>query len=166
MTAKKILAVTLVVAAAMYSFTYGQDKKETAFDRSAFYHAMSSSSIGTVDQELDVLKTSAFSGREAFEGALTMKKAGLAGNPEKKLSLFKSGHKKLEAAIQGDSTNVEFRFLRLMIQEHAPGILGYKKDLNKDSDYIRKHYKTLPPVVQERVIDYSKKSSILKLGDS
>jgi len=166
MVIKKILAVGFVFAVALDSCTYGQDKRDTAFDRSGFYNAMASSIIGTLNDELQALKKIEFAGKDAFEGALTMKKAGFPGSPERKLSLFKSGHKKLEAAIHSDSTNVEFRFLRLMIQENTPGILGYKKELKKDSDYIRRHYKTLSPAVQQRIIEYSKKSTVLKLGDS
>ena len=92
-----------------------------------------------------------------------MKKAGLAGIPVQKLNLFKQGHKELEAAIKREPKNVEFRFLRLMIQENAPGVLGYKDQLPEDSEYIKKSYKTLPDEVQRAIEDYSKKSKILKL---
>ncbi|HTQ66832.1 MAG TPA: hypothetical protein VMI12_18700 [Puia sp.] len=139
---------------------------ELSFDRSAFYQAMASEKRNLVDDQLSVLKNISITGKQAFEGALLMKKAGLSGSPDKKLSLFKSGHKKLETAIHEDSTNAEFRFLRLMVQEHAPGILGYKNEIKTDSDYIRKSYKKLPGVVQEAILDYSKKSKALKLQDS
>ena len=85
--------------------------------------------------------------------------------PKKKLDLFKEGHKKLEAALNKDSSNTEFRFLRLMIQEHAPGLLGYKRELEKDRLYIKNNFKKLPPVLQDAVISYSKESKILKPGD-
>ncbi len=69
----------------------------------------------------------------------------------------------LEAAIKDYPENAEFRFLRLMIQEHAPGILGYKNDLEKDSEFIQKSYKSLPDELQQIMVDYSKKSKFLKL---
>jgi hypothetical protein len=72
----------------------------------------------------------------------------------------------LEAAIKKDSLNAELRFLRLMIQENAPGMLGYKSDIEKDSAYIRKSFKTLPEVVQQAFLNYSKKSKVLKPADS
>src|SRR5207253_3424423 len=103
--------------------------------------------------------------KPAFEGALLMKKAELANGPGKKLNLFKDGHKKLEAAIKKDDDNAEYRFLRLMIQEHAPKMLGYKEDLQKDSAYIRQSYKKLPAEVQEAIINYSKTSKILRSDD-
>ena len=67
-----------------------------------------------------------------------MKKAGIINGAGKKLNLFKAGRKKLEAEIKKDSSNVELRFLRLMTQENAPGILGYKNELQTDREYIRK----------------------------
>ena len=147
------------------AFVFGQDA-ESAFDRTAFYKAMAMDQIELVNDQLNALKNSSVKEKEAFEGALTMKKAGLSGAAARKLSLFKSGHKKLEAAIIKDTSNIEFRFLRLMIQEHAPGMLGYKKELNRDSEYIRRYYKTLPRSVQQAIRDYNKKSKVLKLQDS
>jgi hypothetical protein len=92
-----------------------------------------------------------------------MKKAGLVLNPAEKLSLFKNGHKKLEAAIKNSTENVELRFLRLIIQENAPSILNYNDDLEKDSIYITQKYKRLPDNIQKVIIDYSKKSEFLAL---
>ena len=141
----------------------GQEKT-AVFDRQSYYKAMEADQLNLVNDQLTKLGSVSIPGKEAFEGALTMKKAGLSTNPDRKLSLFKSGHKKLEAAIQTDSSNVEFRFLRLMIQEHAPGFLHYKGALYTDSEYIRRSYKTLSPELQQAIVDYSKKSKILKLG--
>ncbi|HTB24177.1 MAG TPA: hypothetical protein VK711_02345, partial [Puia sp.] len=83
--------------------------------------------------------------------------------PAIKLRLFKSGRKLLEAAIINYPENAEFRFLRLIIQEHAPGVLGYKNDLEKDSEFIQKSYKSLPDELQQIMVSYSKKSKFLKL---
>ncbi len=57
----------------------------------------------------------------------------------------------LEMAIRENPDNAEFRFLRLMVQEHAPGALGYKNDIQNDSEYIRKSYKSLPDDVQRAI---------------
>ena len=94
-----------------------------------------------------------------------MRKAGLAKGASNKLSLFKSGHKKLEESIKKNNSNAEFRFLRLIIQEHAPGILGYKNDMQQDVDYIKKSYKDLPQAVQQAISNYSKQSKILNPAD-
>jgi hypothetical protein len=135
------------------------------FNRPAFYNAMAGKSQVEIDYQLDLLKVAGIPDQQAYEGALLMKKAGLAAGAKKKLSLFKEGHKKLEPAIQKDSTKAELRFLRLMIQEHAPGILGYKNDLNRDTRYIKDNFKRLPAAVQEAVREYSKKSIFLQPSD-
>ena len=138
---------------------------ESAFKKVDFYSAMAGKNEDAINKQLGLLKTSSGTEKNAYEGALLMKKAGITGGAKKKLDLFKEGHKKLEAVLQKDSSNAEFRFLRLMIQEHAPGILGYKSELENDSQYILKNFRKLIPVVQEAVREYSKKSIFLKSAD-
>ncbi|MGC4038904.1 MAG: hypothetical protein QM764_23300 [Chitinophagaceae bacterium] len=135
------------------------------FNRKDFYSAMASGDLKTIDAQIGLLKAVDIAEKIAFEGALLMKKAGKENGAGKKLNLFKQGHKKLEEAISNDGENGEYRFLRLMIQEHAPGMLGYKDDLKKDSAYIRQSYKKLPADVQHAIADYSKQSKVLKPGD-
>jgi hypothetical protein len=151
----------LLVTVILNGFAYGQDV-QPEFKKPGFYKVMESGSEADINSQLTILKVSSIADKEAFEGALLMKKAGMAAGARKKLNLFKEGHKKLEAVLNKDSSNVEFRFLRLMIQEHAPGILGYKKELGRDSRYIQEHFKKLSPVVQQAVVDYSKQSKVLK----
>lgn len=131
------------------------------FDRSAFYQAMASTKVETVDNQLNAIKDAPKKDQQVYEGALLMKKAGLVSNSKNKLNLFKSGRNKLEAVLAKDSTNAEWRFLRLMIQEHAPKILNYRREIDKDSQFVSKFFKSLSPVVQQAVTDYSKKSNVL-----
>jgi hypothetical protein len=139
------------------------DTVSSLLNRSIFYRAMEENNRLMVDSELVILQFSPRGKMQAFTGALTMKKAGLGGSPPTKLHLFKEGRQWLEAAIEQDPNNTEYRFLRLMIQENAPGFLGYKSDLEKDSAYIRKTYKSLPDEVQQAILRYNKKSKVLKL---
>jgi hypothetical protein len=132
-------------------------------NRQAFYKAMESENKALVDAQLSELNSAPADVKNAFLGAMTMRKAGIGGNPASKLKLFKQGHKLLESAIAADPNNAEFRFLRLLIQENAPGILGYKDDEEKDSEFIRKSYKSLPEDLQKTISDYNKKSKVLKL---
>jgi hypothetical protein len=132
-------------------------------NRPAFYKAMESDNKTLVDAQISELNSAPANVKDAFLGAMTMRRAGIGGNPASKLKLFKQGHKLLEAAIKQDPNNAEFRFLRLMIQENAPGILGYKDDEQKDSEFIRKSYKSLPGDLQKTIADYNKKSKVLKL---
>ena len=89
---------------------------------------MESESKTLVDAQISELNSAPADVKNAFLGAMIMRKAGIGGNPASKLKLFKQGHKLLEAAIAKDPNNAEFRFLRLIIQENSPGILGYNND--------------------------------------
>ena len=133
-----------------------------SFDRSGFYAALASESLDSVNAVLETLSKSSLSNKEAFEGTLLMKKAGLVPNMGSKWGLFKTGRNKLENAITKENNNAELRFLRLMIQENIPGILGYKKHLEEDNKLIHSSFKSLPPAVQKVVAEYSKKSKVLK----
>ena len=138
---------------------------QQSFEKGSFYESMKSQDTSKIDMQLKIVETSSLKEKNAYSGALLMKKAGLVSGPGHKLSLFKSGHKKLEASIKKNNTNAELRFLRLMVQEHAPGILGYKNNEQQDADFIKKAYKDLPHEVQRAIIDYSKQSKILKPAD-
>ena len=151
-----VLAVTAITC------SYGQ---KSQFDRQDFYAAMASDKMDLVNDQQAIVKASNMTGKQGFEGALLMKKAGLIGKGGEKLSLFKSGHKLLDDAIKTDTSNAELRFLRLMIQEHAPKMLKYKGNIESDSKLIRQKFHQLQPEVQKAVMDYSEKSNILKPTD-
>ena len=105
-----------------------------AFNKVEFYAAMASDKMEDINIQLVAVKGSSINEKEAYEGALLMKKAGLVGNVKEKLSLFKSGRAKLEACISKDNNNAEYRFLRVIIQEHAPKIVKYRNELEQDSN--------------------------------
>jgi hypothetical protein len=138
------------------------NSQKASFDKSAFYSAMAANDLDAINNQLSVVKASSISEKDAYEGALLMKKAGLVTKAKEKLSLFKAGRLKLEASIKKDNGNAEFNFLRLIIQEHAPKVVEYRKDLENDIAAIRSNFKSLPPVVQQAINDYSKKSKVLK----
>lgn len=135
------------------------------FTRQQFYKAMAGKNVGDIDGQIAVVKNNTIAGKDAFEGALLMKKADLVQNKKEKLKLFKSGKAKLEAVIARDTANAEYRFLRLQIQEHAPNAVKYRDKLNSDKQFISKVFKDLQPELQEAILDYSKQSKILQPGD-
>jgi hypothetical protein len=143
----------------------GWAKSQQSFDRVFFYKTMATDKVDLIDKELQLIRLAAFKGKEAFEGALQMKKSGLIGGLAKKLNLFKAGHRQLEGIIALDSLNTEYRFLRLMIQEHAPGIVGYRSQLDTDHIFIIKHFKSLQQDIRDAIIDYTKESKVLKPAD-
>ncbi|MFV0606591.1 MAG: hypothetical protein ACK5NK_12190 [Niabella sp.] len=134
---------------------------QTAINKADFFMAMSSSSQKKIDAQLAVLKKLSGTEKNAFEGALLMRKAGTLTIPAKKLAMFKDGHKKLEAVIAQYPGNAEYRFLRLMVQENAPRALGYYKSISQDSKFIKEQYKNLPEVTKNSISAYSKQSKSL-----
>ena len=132
-------------------------------NEASYYAAISSSSIKKVNDQLELLKNSSATENEAYVGALLMKKAGLVLPPAEKLKLFKLGRSELELMIQKEEGNVEYRFLRVIIQENAPKFLKYYNELDEDCRMIKNSFKKLSPSLQEIILDYSKKSTRLKL---
>lgn len=130
-----------------------------------YYPILASDDLEKINSEIEKLAGENTTQSSAYAGALMMKKAGLVKNPVNKLKEFKSGREKLETAIKNVPDNAEFKMLRLMTQEKAPSFLGYNKDMEDDSQILRKHFKSLSTTVQKVLIEYSKTSKILKTSD-
>lgn len=135
---------------------------QEGFDKSGYYRVMASGDLAAIDSEMVVLTRAMPKEKEAYEGALQMKKAGLLHRPKEKLTVFRSGAVKLETALARDSSNGEYHFLRLIIQEHAPAIVRYHNETEKDSQFIYRVFKTLSPVVQKAILDYVPHSKLLR----
>ncbi|HEY8687706.1 MAG TPA: hypothetical protein VIM07_00615 [Chitinophagaceae bacterium] len=135
------------------------------FDRSNFYAVMAAGKLDEINDQLALLNSSSINEKEAYEGALLMRKSGLIKVAAEKLKFFKKGRIKLETVLLKDSSNGEYHFLRLTIQEHAPKIVKYRTELETDKQYIIKSFKNLSSVVQQAIIDYSKNSKILQSQD-
>lgn len=135
---------------------------QSSIDKKTFFAAMESNKMAMVDAQLKLLESATNQNKAAFEGALLMRKADMVSVPAKKLSLFKQGNRKLEAAIALDKNNAELRFLRLMIQEHAPKSLGYNKNIDEDCKVIEAGYKSLSAITKQTITQYSKRSKALK----
>ena len=156
-----------IVALLFFTFPMLVQSKPTIqhFDKKVFFSVMKSGNPDEVNEELNLLNTSAASEKDGYEGALMMQKAGLLKIPAERLKLFKKGRIKLETAIYNDRDNTEYRFLRLIIQEHAPKIVKYKTDLETDKEHIKKNFRDLALSVQEAIRDYSKNSKVLSPQD-
>lgn len=139
--------------------TFGQQ----VFDKPAFYKVMASVEVADIDTELSIVKVSLIPEKQAYEGTLLMKKSGMIKKAKDKMSMFKEGRSKLEESIAKEKDCTEYRFLRLIIQEHAPKVVKYRNDIETDSKMIRLNYNTLSQTLQQAILDYSKKSTILKI---
>lgn len=140
-------------------------KSLAKFDKARFYEVAKSGDKEGIDEQLALLASTNIVEKEAYEGFLLMRKAGITARPAEKLKLFKAGRIKLETALVNDNTNAEYHFLRLIIEEKAPKIVKYNKDLEADRQIVTKEYKNLPAVVQHAIADYAKTSKVLKPQD-
>ena len=153
------LIIGCLIAFAIMSFAA---HAQTASGKQAFYNALASNSAAVWNKQLEAVNMLSGNDKSAFQGALLMRKSGSQNTPGQKLSMFKQGYKLLEAAIGQEAKNAEYRFLRLMIQENAPKIVGYNKNITDDAKLVKASLKSLPEVVQKAVISYSKTSKALK----
>ena len=144
---------------------FHQAKAVNSFDKVAYYTVLKSGTITEINNQIALINASSLTGKDAFIGALLMKKADLLKVPKQKLDAFKSGRIKFETAFRADTANIEYRFLRLIIQEHAPKIVKYNKEIGEDAAVIKKNYKQLSADVKKILIDYSQTSKALKPQD-
>ncbi|MCH2045886.1 MAG: hypothetical protein MK212_17340 [Saprospiraceae bacterium] len=132
-----------------------------------FYEVFGAESLTRIEQMIQKLEneTSNTSLKQAYTGALFMKRAGVVKSLGEKMSSFKKGKLMLEAEITKYPQNVEYCFLRLSIQENAPRILAYYKDVDKDKQVIIKAYDRLDKDLKKIISDYAKTSNVLKSSD-
>ncbi|MCF0042618.1 hypothetical protein [Dyadobacter fanqingshengii] len=135
-------------------------------DKKAFYKALSSGEDAAIDEQLaDLSKGKQSSRINAYIGALTMKKAGLVKGVKGKVKTFKKGAQLLEDEIKSNPANTEYRFLRLAIQEHAPGILKYNKQLDEDKEAVIAGFNKVDSDMKSVIANYAKDSKVLSSAD-
>lgn len=135
-------------------------------DRSSFYAIYSTPSLDGINSLIAKLENgSPSSESNALLGALLMRKSGLINNRKEQLNSFKKGRILLEKEIEESPNNAEYRFLRITIQEQAPKILGYNKNLDQDLKVLLKGYRDLSPEAKKAIVGYAKTSRVLKNAD-
>jgi hypothetical protein len=157
--------ITFIIIFGVSTFLVKAAATLQKFEKSTFYSVMASRDIDAIDKQLDIIENSSINEKEGYEGALLMKKASIVKKPKDKLSLFKKGRIKLETALLANNENMEFHFLRLAIEEHAPKIVKYRTDIEKDKLLVIKNFKNLAPAVQNAILDYCKSSKVLHRED-
>lgn len=155
----KILPVLLIFFLPFAGFA------QRNFEKAAFYQIMDKGDVKAINNEIELVRTSDTRGKMGYTGALLMKEADLVKRPKRKLDLFIAGRKLMEAAMLTESENIEFRFLRLTIQEHAPKVVRYHNDIQRDKTFIIANFKNTSPVVQKAILDYCAESKVLKVSD-
>lgn len=160
-TLDKLKLPLLLLAFCLPFACFAQQK----FEKADFYHIMDKGDVKAINDEIDLIKLSDTKGKLGYTGALLMKEADLVKRPKRKLDLFIAGRKMLETALLTDNDNVEFRFLRLTVQEHAPKVVKYHNDIQRDKAMIVSKFKELSPTVQKAILDYCQESKVLTVND-
>lgn len=75
-----------------------------------------------------------------YKGVSFTLKAKYEKELAKKKSSFKKGAEMLEESIQKAPENIELRALRMSVQENAPKILNYNKNLEEDKKIIKSNF--------------------------
>lgn len=160
-----LLRIYLTCAVCLFlQLAYAQTDEHT--DQSLIYDALASENLNQINQAIKKVKNQSSIQGQAYKGVLLMKKAGLVNGPGKKLSIFKDGKDLLESSIHADPDNVEYRFLRLMIQENAPAILGYKDNLQEDANLVANNYHDFNLIIRNAIKGYSKSSDLIVVKDN
>jgi hypothetical protein len=79
----------------------------------------------------------------AYVYAIEMRQAEYKINPIIKLNIFNKTKKKLNQLIINNPDNIHLRYIRLMLQEKAPSILGYTNFIDEDKFYIKEKLKLI-----------------------
>ncbi|CAM1352586.1 hypothetical protein [Tenacibaculum ascidiaceicola] len=74
---------------------------------------------------------------QAYVVSLQMKQAKYKMMPWSKLKVFNTEKNKLETLISKNPNNIHLRYVRLVIQENTPSILGYKSSIKKDKQFLK-----------------------------
>jgi hypothetical protein len=104
---------------------------ESPADTEALYKMLEDVPDGSTDNTMVAYKAGALTLRAKHEKGLLNKKR-----------LFTQGAKLLEAVIKRDADNYEIRLIRLSIQENAPKITGYNKEIDGDKKFLIKNFAT------------------------
>lgn len=88
----------------------------------------------------------------AYKGSIATLKARFAKGIRDKKRFFKEGAELLEFAITSEPKNIEIRCLRLGVQENSPKIVGYKKNIEEDKQYLLDHFASVTDVDLQKFI--------------
>lgn len=97
--------------------------------------------LKTKESEVVFVEKYTLSSRPSILGyvcAIEMKQAQYNYNPISKIKIFKQTKEKLDLLIQSNLSNVHLRYVRLLLQETLPGILGYDSNIEEDKIFLSK----------------------------
>ena len=135
-------------------------------NKTNFYSYFKSNDKISIETGIKFISTTPDSNiKNAYLGALIIKSAQYSKLVADRLEIFKSGKWLLETAIKKDPSNVEFRFLRFVLQENCPKLLHYNINLKEDKLLICEKYNTLELIVKNEINLYCIESVLLSIKD-
>jgi len=136
----------------------------SSFSKSEFYTVLKNgSSAKLIELEKKLNAQSSDGTQQAYLGTLNMKLSETQKTSMEKLKLFKIGKAQLEKSIASHPENIEYRFLRLIIQENAPKILRYHLQIGEDAKLITAKIGTVDSELKIIIVQYSESSKNLNL---
>ena len=131
-------------------------------DKNDLYSALSGDSSQKIDQIIVGLnQEQSTSINKCYKGALLAKRADFETTAVKKINKFKAGVKLLEVEIEKFPNEVEYRFLRLCIQENCPKVLKYNKNISEDVKLIERSFSKQSKKLRTIIFEYAKSSNAL-----
>lgn len=89
---------------------------------------------------------------QGYVCAVEMKQAEYVFNPITKLKIFNTSKKKLDSLVFENPTNLDLRYIRLLLQERTPSILGYNDFIKEDKNILKTKIESRQ--VSEEFINY------------
>lgn len=100
-----------------------------------------------------------------YKGAALVTLAKFEKKIKDKKEFVKEGALLIEAAIEKEPANVEFRLVRLIIQENTPKIVGYYKNIDSDKTMIVKQYSHQSTALKKWIKSYAEQSKAFTADD-
>ena len=155
----KLLISTIILSIIFSSFI-------TVWNKKAYYNTLASESETEVTAMLIKLNSQkTILNSKAYIAALTIKKANFIKVVKEKIATTKNGITSLETEIKKNPNNIEYRFLRLIMQENVPKIIKYNTNIVEDKKKIIQAYPKLNQELKEIIKNYSKTSKIIQLEE-
>lgn len=136
-------------------------------DREQFYKVFESDSPENIKELLlhyqNIPVTESLN--KVFKGALLIKKSAYLNTLSDRVEYFKLGRELIEEEIKKYPQEIEYRFIRLILQEQTPQVLRYKNEISEDKNIILESWNSIDNELKKRIIDYAAKSEVLDLNE-
>lgn len=94
----------------------------------------------------------------AYDGASEVILSKYLGSNLDKLKYFNTGSEKIDEAVNQDASNIEIRFVRLVIQMNTPEFLNYNENIDEDKAFLLGHYSECSSAVRKMISEYASMS--------